>query len=287
MEHRSDENTPSRTEIDDLKTEINLLKQSLPRRGRSLMGRVLSAVGVILVASALGFGALTAAGVDALRIDEQGNVHILGAVTIEGVATVKGLATHGDVSAGTITGDTITSKGLLTTGAGLNASGDISMNGMIVGSDGNVKIPGNLTVDGLNDRLFYTATTVGVSTDISAADLARLCGDGDGCEVRLAMFDYDTIQSGPASVVTWLYCDADCKHWRTTTQLLSEGSSVGPQVGGTDNDNVIKHVINNWSCYFTDGKYESTTVNGDTAVGFGLLLWTQYPGSRCSIAIID
>ncbi|WP_223422672.1 hypothetical protein [Tateyamaria pelophila] len=287
MENRSDNNTPSRTEIDDLKTEINLLKQNLPRRGRSLVARVLSTVGVILVASALGFGALTAAGVDALRIDEQGNVHILGAVTIEGVATVNSLTTQGEVSAGTITGNTVTSEGLLTARAGLTAIGDTTMNGMTVSSDGNVRIPGNLTVDGLNDRLFYTATEVGVSTDISAADLARLCGDGDGCEVRLAMFDYDTVESGPASVVTWLYCDADCKHWRTTTQLLSEGSSVGPQVGGTDNDNVIKHVINKWSCYFTDGKYESTTVNGDTAVGFGLLLWTQFPGSRCTIAIID
>ncbi|WP_420011726.1 hypothetical protein [Tateyamaria sp.] len=277
-------------------------------------------------ASALGFGALTAAGVEAIRIDEAGKIHIMGAVTIGGATTVQSLSTAGAVSAatvsatGAVTGATVKSNGAVTgatvTSAGLLKAGDVStggevaattvnaaivngtnitggaltaknatIGGMVIDEGGNVRIPGNLDVIGLNDRLHYTNNVPNETKLIDAADVARLCGDGDGCEIRLAMSNYDPNNPAPASMIAWLFCDATCTYWRTSAQLLD--TKTGERKIGTDDNKVINHVLQAWDCYFTDAEY-TNRVGTDNLVGFGLLKWIdEYPSSDCSVTIID
>ncbi|WP_299620450.1 hypothetical protein [uncultured Tateyamaria sp.] len=302
-----------------LQRQVDQLQQ--PRR-RSILGRVLRTAGVLLLASGLGIGALTAAGVEALRIDEQGNVHILGAVTIGGPATVASLVSSGAVSgsdltatdsissnrvtaSGTVSAETVTAKNIgatedvaansvtatTVTGTNVTAGGALtgataSISGVTVDANGNVAVPGNFRVAGESNRISYTSKVMGDTTPIDAATLASFCGDGDGCEVRMAMLNYDTVKSAPAALVTWLYCDATCDYWRTSTQLL--GESLGARALGKDQNNVVNHVLYQpgWSCYFTDGEYTASQ-GTDVQRGFGLLVWVEYPGSDCAITIID
>lgn len=291
----------------------------LEQRGRFSPGRVLRLAGVLLFASALGFGALTAAGVEAIRIDEQGNIHILGAVTIGGATTVGSLTTQGAVTGasvvatGAVTGNTVTSTGVLSagsvttggqvaansvtaatlTGTNVAATGEVSaatadISGLIVDTSGNMTIPGNLSVKGESNRLTYTSNVVGVTTPIDPGALANICGDADGCEVRMAMRNYDTIDSAPAPLVTWLFCDATCTNWRTSLQLLG-GTPASAQRMGRDKNDEIQHILHQkyWSCYFTDGQYLSVDSSNDAERGFGLLTWVEYAGSDCVLTIID
>ena len=102
--HNDLEAAVSKDAFQALSGKVLDLERQLARRKRPIVARVLTVAGVVFAASALGFGALTAAGVDALRIDAEGQVHILETITIGGAATINGAATvTGIVSAGSVT----------------------------------------------------------------------------------------------------------------------------------------------------------------------------------------
>ncbi|AJQ94810.1 hypothetical protein [Gynuella sunshinyii] len=127
------------------------------------------------------------------------------------------------------------------------------------------------------DRVTYTAdkSTRGTTVTIPESKVIELCGDQDGCEVRLAMYDWDGLRRR-ASRETLFFYNPDNRNWR---------DSVG-DTAGTSSNNGTQHVEQAWACYFTDGKYADWTNLGDVDGNFGLLSWNQYDAT-CEITLID
>ena len=136
----------------------------------------------------------------------------------------------------------------------------------------------------VSTRYHITATAAnyaGKTKPIDHDKLIELCGDFDGCEVRIGMTKWDLntrTETASRGSLLFYYSPSD-GHWRTSHA----------DAWGVDGDGNRKHVINIWSaCYFTDGEYESYHQEGDVE-GFGLLVWNQYSGSErtCELTLID
>ncbi len=126
-----------------------------------------------------------------------------------------------------------------------------------------------------SDRSTYSAYTRGTSTPIPYSRVAQLCGDIDGCEVRIAMYNWDgTRRTASRSSLFYYYPSTGV--WR------AERSDTA----GTNNNNYTEHVINAWSCYFTDGYYSQWYNHGDINADFAVLSWNQYDAT-CRVTLID
>ena len=127
------------------------------------------------------------------------------------------------------------------------------------------------------NRVTYTAerTNRGTTTPIPIKVIEKLCGDADGCELRLGMHNWDDT-GRIASRSSLFYYNKQNRNWR---------AEVGDPAG-TDANNVIQHAFHAWACYFTDGAYAKFVQKGDAAVGFGLLSWTEF-NADCVLTIID
>lgn len=110
---------------------------------------------------------------------------------------------------------------------------------------------------------------------ISSSTVARYCGDGDGCELRMGMKNWDNT-GRVASRHSLFYYNSGNRAWR------AERSDKA----GSDWDGRTQHVMNAWACYFTDGVYNNWRDLGDPNAGFGLLSWNQY-NAECILTIID
>lgn len=128
-----------------------------------------------------------------------------------------------------------------------------------------------------SDRSTYTASaaTRGTSVNIPEARVAELCGDIDGCEVRIAMYNWDGTRR-TASRHSLFYYNASNGVWR---------ASAG-DTAGTTNNNQTEHVMNAWACYFTDGYYSQWYNHGDINRNFAVLSWNQY-NATCRVTLID
>ncbi len=121
---------------------------------------------------------------------------------------------------------------------------------------------------------FAPKSSRGTTIPIQISVIEELCGDGDGCQVRIGMYDWDGT-GRTASREFLFYYNNSLRNWR---------ASLGdPQ--GQDANNIIEHVNNSWSCYFTDGEYSNWS-GGDTEVQFGLLSWNQF-NAACILTLID
>lgn len=133
------------------------------------------------------------------------------------------------------------------------------------------------------ERYHITATAPnygGTNKEIDHGILTDLCGDFDGCEVRIGMtrwtqeYQREAANRGPYI----LYYAPSNGRWR-----LWDNS-------GTDQDGTGQHVLNIWStCYFTDGEFDNYAVRGDSDKGFSLLVWNNYrgPTRTCELTLID
>ena len=110
---------------------------------------------------------------------------------------------------------------------------------------------------------------------ISPNTVAQYCGDGDGCELRLGMYNWDNT-GRVASRQSLFYYNPGNRAWRA-----ERGDSWGTDWNGT-----TQHVMHAWACYFTDGVYNNWHNLGDGSAGFGLLSWNQY-NAGCILTIID
>lgn len=107
------------------------------------------------------------------------------------------------------------------------------------------------------------------------------CGDYDGCTFTVSMrywtgFEADKAARGPYK----LFYDIPSHRWRASDIDTS----------GTDGAGGTQHVLNAWSCYFTDGAYNNFADQGDTAVGMSLMIWnTPYsnPVLECELILED
>jgi len=130
-----------------------------------------------------------------------------------------------------------------------------------------------------SDRVFYEASHLqrGTTTPVKEADVIRLCGDKDGCTIRMGMHNWDNTERVASREFLFFYNpNPNNKTWR---------SSYG-DFAGTNSNSVVEHVAGPiWSCYFTDGEYANHAAK-DTSSDFGLLSWDQY-NADCWMTIID
>jgi hypothetical protein len=114
--------------------------------------------------------------------------------------------------------------------------------------------------------------------------LTLLCGDEDGCTVRLSMNNYGNSGASahlnaPASVSTLLFLNTISNQWRT-----SEPSSLR----GTFGNGNIEHAISLFNtCYLTDGYFKGSTPSGDKNIGLSLMFWPLSESAGCSVTFID
>jgi hypothetical protein len=113
--------------------------------------------------------------------------------------------------------------------------------------------------------------------------LEYLCGDMDGCQIRLGMFNWDN-QMRLASREGLFYYNKDTRRWRSS---LSNTSAGGPNdVDGMDFDGTTQHVMQSFSCYVTDAEYVNRA-ESDSRRGFGLLAWDNTWSGDCWVTFID
>lgn len=123
--------------------------------------------------------------------------------------------------------------------------------------------------------LEVTRTDRGTSKPLDMTKVEQLCGDMDGCSVRIGLYNWDDT-GRVASREFLLFYNKQNHAWR---------ASAG-DTAGADMNNVTEHVNQSWSCYLTDGEYKNWNDLGDAGRGFGLLAWDQYNGG-CFLTIID
>jgi hypothetical protein len=128
-----------------------------------------------------------------------------------------------------------------------------------------------------SDQSTYTAWSSqrGNTVNIPEARVAQLCGDIDGCEVRIAMYNWDG-SGRTASRSSLFYYNTRNRAWR---------AEAGDRAG-TSNNNQTEHVMNAWSCYFTDGNYSQWYNHGDLDGNFAVLSWNQY-NATCRVTLVD
>ncbi|MBI2136531.1 hypothetical protein HYU06_05660 [Candidatus Woesearchaeota archaeon] len=148
---------------------------------------------------------------------------------------------------------------------------------------GNVKFNLDLNVEGdiksknVGRKSYYAPkSSRGTTIKIPELEIIDLCGDDDGCEVRMIMYDWDGNLRSASRTFNFFY-NKDNKKWRTELNDI-EGTN------GADGTQHIAGPI--WSCYFTDGKFDNWVDQGDTDLDFGLLSWNQ-ADAECRLFVID
>lgn len=114
-------------------------------------------------------------------------------------------------------------------------------------------------------------------------ELKNLCGDEDGCEVRLSMNNFGTTTpahlNAPASTSALFYLNTVSNQWRT--------SESSPKRGAFGNGS-IEHALSLFNtCYLTDGYYKGSTPSGDKNLGLSLMYWPLSESAGCSVTFID
>jgi hypothetical protein len=135
------------------------------------------------------------------------------------------------------------------------------------------------TANDLPDRKTYVALREnrGTTTEVPVNDVKELCGDADGCKIRMGMYDWDRAGRMASRENLFFYNPFNFS-WR----------AMNGDIQGKDQDGVTNHVMQSWACYFTDGAYSKWKNLNDEAIlgGFGLLSWNQ-ADAHCIMTIID
>ncbi len=180
----------------------------------------------------------------------------LGGGALSGVGAVNGgLAVDGALSAETLSAETLSAETL--------SAETLSVGGQII-----------------EPRYHVVHRDKGDSVLLDQARIATLCGDGDGCDVRIAMRLWGGANdTAAASRQFLLYFDAPSRRWRTSRDAAG-------QIG----DGRHEHAFQSFeTCYLTEGRYVDFRNEGDDGLGFKLLLWNGFngPDRECAITFID
>jgi len=135
--------------------------------------------------------------------------------------------------------------------------------------------------------MFVGKNQRGSTKPIPNSVILAYCGDFDGCTLRLGMFDWDD-KGRVASRSGLFYYNTTNRNWRSSMDWWQHSPPNRAHIdwAGQDANNVTNHVMQAWSCYLTDGEYQNFKAPTDTAVGFGLLSWSQY-NAGCRLTITD
>ena len=132
---------------------------------------------------------------------------------------------------------------------------------------------------------YHVSHTVKGSTVLLDQDrIGQLCGDVDGCEVRIAMRLWRGAQdTAAASRVFHLHYDVPTRRWRIGETGADERFG---QIG--DNQHTLVREIFD-TCYLTERVYDNFNIGLDDGQGFKLLLWNGFngPDRRCELTFID
>lgn len=167
----------------------------------------------------------------------------------------------------------------------INPGGDFEGGTRIDGDvvvTGNVSALGGVSSGGLGiEPNYHVSHTLQGSTVLLDQDrIARLCGDSDGCSVRIGMLYWSSDDnSAAASRSILFYYDANARRWRAS-------NDASGQIG----DTTLRHVINIFdTCYFTEGHYVDYSNRGDDGAGLKLLLWNGNggPNRSCELTFVD
>ena len=127
----------------------------------------------------------------------------------------------------------------------------------------------------------YRGRTKTIPQDV----LVALCGDPDGCQIRIGMTRWvNENQTAAASRSFLFYYGKDNGHWRADDEHYTEG---------IDGNGLTQHVIDtsSWhTCYFTDAIYENSQDKGDKEKGMQLLWWAggyNTDSRTCELTLID
>lgn len=113
-----------------------------------------------------------------------------------------------------------------------------------------------------------------------------LCGDMDGCQVRLGMFNWDG-QMRLASRTSMFYYNKDTRRWRSEALNPDVAAGSAPDFEGEDFNGRTNHVAQAWACYVTDGEYANKS-ESDSKRGLGLLSWDTFGyNADCWVTFVD
>ncbi|MEN6489149.1 MAG: hypothetical protein ABFD66_09790 [Smithella sp.] len=266
---------------------------------------------MVILAVCLVFVNLSLADSDSLFIDKDGKVIVGRNLDVTEKVTAKSFEGNGSELAleGNKSITEIDSRMNTMNNAKLDKAGGVITGNVSIGEkdskakldvNGDVNIQGKVSYYGRYQRddqdeatyeifpryhLSLTAPVYGGRTKKIPQDIIEsLCGDPDGCEIRLAMTRWsdDTLSESASRSSLFYYSknkDGQLR-WRAS---LNDSS-------GIDNNGRTEHVMEIWStCYFTDGTYSQYKDLGDKEAGLQLLIWNNFKHQNrtCELTIID
>jgi hypothetical protein len=134
-------------------------------------------------------------------------------------------------------------------------------------------------------QLTSTTANAGSSVPVPEDVLTSLCGDGDGCEIRLQMTRW--LDSDRAAAIGHetgrLHYDALSGRWQLDELHGTDGDGSAEQIMATRTSTSAWDV-----CYLTDGTYLQHVSTGDER-GLSLLFWSGYADVKhtCELSLID
>ncbi len=123
----------------------------------------------------------------------------------------------------------------------------------------------------------YSAPYSQSSTTIPITEIEDICGDEDGCQVRIMMYNWDNTKRTASRSFLFFYNKSN-KNWRI--------GEKGAHFAGTNNDATQSHINIFYSCHFTETKYINGTRYADDA-NLHILNWNQYNNETCKIKFYD
>ncbi|MBS0169978.1 MAG: hypothetical protein JSR62_06450 [Nitrospira sp.] len=126
------------------------------------------------------------------------------------------------------------------------------------------------------------ARSFGQTQPIPEKILIDLCGDADGCEVRMGKTRWMAGSETAAASRSYLfYYSATDKHWQSSFQ----------DTAGTIGNGKTEIAVAVWGCALTDGTYRQNIDQGDTNAGMALLVSQDSSflnaGRTCELTLID
>jgi hypothetical protein len=199
-------------------------------------------------------GALGTAGVQAKSLSVSGPSTMSGGTSMSGGASISGDAT--------VSG-TFTAGGATTLNANTSISGNLSVTGEVTSAQ-------RYVVEAAWNKSFAAQNRASSSTLVDLNRLSTLCGDRDGCTIRLVMKDW----GGGAQDIS-----APPQHFEyqrplflTSFDSLNGNFATGGDYSVRDGNNVINHAMRTYNCFLTDSKYEQgAEVGSDAAEDMYLL----------------
>jgi hypothetical protein len=209
-----------------------------------------------------------------------GNVRMNGGTLDLGGGTLTGV--------GTLDSDLVLPAGgtfSLDNGTFTLGAGTLDLDGGTVAGD--VAFNGQIAAQGLQvgdhvyaPRYHISHAEKGSTVLLDQARIERLCGDADGCQVRIGMRLWrNAADPAAASREFLLYYDAPSRRWR----LNNDNEGV---LG----DGRTQHVFVIFeTCYLTDSAHTDFRNEGDDGLGFKLLLGRGFngPDRTCELTFID